>query len=55
MEDNVIGDMYGVPRDIDDQRNAALKEKTQKASKMIWVTFRKEGIHKYPAHWMILN
>ena len=21
--------------------------------KLIWVTFRKEGIHKYPRRWMI--
>ena len=30
-------------------RDQALKEQAGKASKMIWVTFRKEGIHKYPA------
>ena len=23
------------------------------APRMIWVTFTKEGIHKYPRHWMI--
>ena len=31
------------------QREEALKEKAAKGAKMIWVTFRKEGIHKYPA------
>ena len=31
------------------QREQALKEKLSQSSKMIWVTFRKEGIHKYPA------
>jgi hypothetical protein len=31
------------------QREQALKEKLNQSSKMIWVTFRKEGIHKYPA------
>jgi hypothetical protein len=31
------------------QREQALMEKLGKSSKMIWVTFRKEGIHKYPA------
>ena len=30
-------------------RDKALTEQAGKASKMIWVTFRKEGIHKYPA------
>ena len=30
-------------------RDQALVEQANKASKMIWVTFRKEGIHKYPA------
>ena len=30
-------------------REKALKEQAAKGSKMIWVTFRKEGIHKYPA------
>ena len=35
------------------QREQALVEKTSRimknAKKMIWVTFRKEGIHRYPA------
>ena len=31
------------------QREQALKEKLNQTSRMIWVTFRKEGIHKYPA------
>ncbi len=30
-------------------RDQALVEQANKGSKMIWVTFRKEGIHKYPA------
>ena len=30
-------------------RDQALKEQAGKASKMIWVTFQKEGMHKYPA------
>ena len=32
-----------------EQREQALKEQANKGAKMIWVTFRKEGIHKYPA------
>ena len=44
--ESVIDQMYNIPEQQQDQ---ALKEKAQKASKMIWVTFRKEGIHKYPA------
>ena len=32
-----------------EQREQALKEQAAKGSKMIWVTFRKEGLHKYPA------
>ena len=39
-----INNMYNI---TDDQRDTALKERANKASKMIWVTFRKEGIHKY--------
>ncbi len=31
------------------QREQALKEKLSQSSRMIWVTFRKEGTHKYPA------
>ena len=34
---------------IQAQRAQALKEKLSQSTKMIWVTFRKEGIHKYPA------
>ena len=34
---------------IEAQREQALKEKLNQSTKMIWVTFRKEGIHKYPA------
>ena len=38
---------------LSDMRAAAIKDATEKqlnnSSKMIWVTFRKEGIHKYPA------
>ena len=33
----------------EEMREQALKEQANKGSKMIWVTFRKEGIHKYPA------
>ena len=47
-DDNVINDMYNVP-DEEIKRDQSLKEQANKASKMIWVTFRKEGIHKYPA------
>ena len=32
-----------------EQREQALREQANKGSKMIWVTLRKEGIHKYPA------
>lgn len=39
--------------DIMDQRTEALQDTrnriSQEAKRMIWVTFRKEGIHKYPA------
>ena len=35
--------------DIEQQHIQALQEQAKKGSKMIWVTFRKEGIHKYPA------
>ena len=45
---NVIDDMYNVP-DVESKRVQALQEQAAKGSKMIWVTFRKEGIHKYPA------
>jgi len=47
-----IGDMS---EDIDNatldmMRQAAVQQHTQSTSKrMIWVTFQKEGIHKYPA------
>lgn len=34
---------------IETQREQALKESLNQSSKMIWVTFQKEGIHKYPA------
>jgi hypothetical protein len=30
-------------------REAALKDRVSKASRMVWVTFEKEGLHKYPA------
>ena len=33
----------------DDQRDQALQEQAKRGKKTIWVTFRKEGIHKYPA------
>ena len=35
--------------DVEQLRDIALTETAGKASKMIWVTFRKEGMHKYPA------
>jgi hypothetical protein len=35
--------------DTEQQHIQALQEQAKKGSKMIWVTFRKEGIHKYPA------
>ena len=35
--------------ELKEQRNQALTERAGKAAKMIWVTFRKEGRHKYPA------
>ena len=44
--EGIIDQMYNIP---DQQQDQALKEKAGKASKMIWVTLRKEGIHKYPA------
>ena len=31
---------------LEQQREQALTEEAGKASKMIWVTFRKEGMHK---------
>jgi hypothetical protein len=34
---------------IELQHEQAINELARKGSKMIWVTFRKEGIHKYPA------
>jgi len=33
----------------EEMRDQALKEQANKGTKIIWVTFRKEGIHKYPA------
>ena len=44
--DGVIDQMYNIP---EQSRYTALIEKAKRSSKMIWVTFRKEGIHKYPA------
>jgi hypothetical protein len=38
--------MYNIP---EQSRDTALIEKAKRSAKMIWVTFRKEGIHKYPA------
>ena len=35
--------------DTEHQHHQALKEQANTASKMIWVTFQKEGMHKYPA------
>jgi hypothetical protein len=34
---------------IEAYRSQALREKLNLSEKRIWVTFRKEGIHKYPA------
>ena len=39
----------GEQMDIEQQHDQALVEQAKKGSKMIWVTFRKEGLHKYPA------
>jgi hypothetical protein len=44
--ESVIDQMYNIP---EQQQEQALKEKAGKAAKMIWVTFQKEGMHKYPA------
>ena len=44
--EGVIDQMYNIPEQQHDQ---ALKDKAGKAAKMIWVTFQKEGMHKYPA------
>ena len=30
-------------------RDSALKDRVNKASRMVWVTFEEEGLHKYPA------
>ena len=35
--------------DTEQLRDQALAEQAGKASKMVWVTFQKEGMHKYPA------
>ena len=35
--------------EVEERRDQALTEGLGKANKMIWVTFRKEGMHKYPA------
>ena len=35
--------------EVEERRDQALTEDLSKASKMIWVTFRKEGMHKFPA------
>ena len=34
---------------LDAMRGEAMKAQIHKSKKMIWVTFQKEGIHKYPA------
>ena len=41
--EGVIDQMYNIPEEARDQ---ALNEKANRSAKMIWVTFRKEGIHK---------
>ena len=33
----------------EEMRDQALSEQANRGHKMIWVTFRKEGLHKYPA------
>ena len=33
----------------EEMRDQALTEQANRGHKMIWVTFRKEGLHKYPA------
>ena len=35
--------------DTEQLRTQALREQAKQGSKMIWVTFQKEGIHTYPA------
>ena len=35
--------------EIEERRDQALTFQAGKAAKMIWITFRKEGMHKYPA------
>ena len=43
--------MAGVHVDNDtlnEMRDQAIKEKITNSKRMIWVTFQKEGIHKYP-------
>jgi hypothetical protein len=39
----------GEQMNTENQHEQALVEQANKGSKMIWVTFRKEGLHKYPA------
>ena len=34
---------------LNEQRDTAMKESLTSSKRMIWVTFQKEGIHKYPA------
>ena len=34
---------------LNTQRTTALQESLGNSKRMIWVTFQKEGIHKYPA------
>ena len=33
----------------EEMRDQALTEQANRGHKMIWITFRKEGLHKYPA------
>ena len=39
----------GEQMDTEQQHDQALNEQAGKGDKMIWVTFQKEGMHKYPA------
>ena len=34
---------------LDAMREDAMRQQLNKSKRMIWVTFQKEGIHKYPA------
>lgn len=40
---------YMLERNREENKNMYIKSQKQKAKRWIWVTFQKEGIHKYPA------